>query len=68
MASRALLIQSSTSTIVNYTMQTILLPIHTLHLIEKANRGFWGDDSDISPEFHFIARNKICQLKDRGGL
>lgn len=40
MTSRALLIQSSSSTITNYVMQTALFPVHTLELIEKVNLHF----------------------------
>lgn len=44
MASRALLIQYSMSTVANYAMGTTLVPAHTLQLLKKANHRFqWGD-------------------------
>lgn len=68
MATRALLIQKWSSTISNYAMQTSLLPMHTLKLIEKENRRFlWGEKDGVS-RLHSIAWHHICQPKERGGL
>lgn len=44
------------------------MPVYTLQLIEKANRGFvWGDSEAIS-KMHTISRSKVCQTKNRGGF
>lgn len=68
MASQALLIQTSSFTVAKYAMQTILLPFHTLKLLEKAKKGFlWGDTNDCT-KIHTLAWKHICQPKENGGL
>lgn len=67
-ATRALFIQSTTFTFASYTKKTTLIPVHTLKLLEKVNRGFLWSDSPNSPMLHTIAWHKICQPKDRWGL
>lgn len=50
-------------------MQTTLLPFQTLQFLEKKkNQDFlWGDTASYS-KLHIVAWNKICLLKERGGL
>lgn len=68
MAIRAILIQSSTSTIANYANQTSLLPFHTLDLLEQVNKQFIWGELDGARELHTVAGYKVCKSKDRRGL
>lgn len=44
MATQTLLVQTPSSMIANYSMQTSLLPLHTLKIVEKLIWSFfWGD-------------------------
>lgn len=65
---RLVLIQSVTSTIPFYYMQTVKLPAGIIREIEKLNRDFlWGDTQD-KRQHHPISWKVICSPKDEGGL
>lgn len=67
MGSRALFMQSYTSTIANYTMQTVLLSFYTLNLLEKASISFLWSDIQNSTKLYSIAWARIRQPKDHRG-
>lgn len=68
LAARGVLIQSVTSSIPSYVMQTIQFPISLLDKLDKIDRRFfWGGD-EHHRRMHTIAWNNICRsngLKDR---
>ncbi|GLT95628.1 hypothetical protein SLE2022_132990 [Rubroshorea leprosula] len=68
LAGRRTLVQSVTSSIPAYTMQTRLLPKATCEAIDRLNRRFlWG--SDISPNKpHLVSRNDVSLPRAFGGL
>ncbi|GLT60499.1 hypothetical protein SLA2020_332630 [Shorea laevis] len=67
LAGRRILIQSVTSAIPSYTMQSILLPSSVCTDIDRMNRRFlWG--SDVSCKPHLVNWNVVCQSRDYGGL
>lgn len=55
MAAWVLLIQTSSSMILNYAMQTSLMPVHILKLVEKINQGFLWGDGEGSQKLHSVA-------------
>ncbi|GKU90588.1 hypothetical protein SLEP1_g4569 [Rubroshorea leprosula] len=65
---RRILIQSVTSSIPTYTMQTVLLPHSTCDAIDKMHRNFlWGTETGISRP-HLVSWEVVCRSKDQGGL
>ena len=68
MAGRVTLINSVSSTIPNYIMQTSLLPTKTCHAIDRIHRNFlWGNTPDHK-RFHAISWDIVSQPKVLGGL
>ncbi|GKV52575.1 hypothetical protein SLEP1_g59152 [Rubroshorea leprosula] len=68
LAGRKTLIQSVTSAIPCYTMQTVLLPKSTCEAIDKLNRQFlWGSDTE-SRKPHLVNWESVCMSKEEGGL
>lgn len=67
-AARLVLIQSVTSTIPSYVMQSCKLPMKTIQLLERANRRFFWGDTDQKLTMHSIAWPTVCQPKQHGGL
>ncbi|GKV47795.1 hypothetical protein SLEP1_g54657 [Rubroshorea leprosula] len=68
LAGRRILIQSVTSSIPAYTMQTVLLPHSTCDAIDKMNRNFlWGTKTGNSRP-HLVSWEVVCRSKDQGGL
>ncbi|GLT57721.1 hypothetical protein SLA2020_306730 [Shorea laevis] len=68
LAGRRILIQSVTSSIPAYTMQTVLLPHSTCNAINKMNRNFlWGTETGNSRP-HLVSWEVVCRSKDQGGL
>lgn len=66
-AARHILVQSVTSTIPLYAMQTSLLPMEITNQLELANRKFfWGDFGDTK-KLHTIAWRQVCKPKEAGG-
>lgn len=67
-AGRATLVQASSSTIPNYTMQTMHLPSSVCDRIDRLNRDFlWGDTPD-KRKIHLVNWHNVCKSKDKGGL
>ena len=68
MVGRRTLIQSVTSSMPVYTMQSVLLPMTTCEHIDRVNRNFlWGSDLD-KKKMHHVKWTTVCLRKDRGGL
>lgn len=62
----ATLVQSVSSTIPSYYMQTMLLPASVCE--RRINRNFlWGDTPE-KKKIHLVNRDKVCKSKDCGGL
>ncbi|GLT70676.1 hypothetical protein SLA2020_427380 [Shorea laevis] len=67
LAGRRVLVQSVTSAIPTYTMQSILLPDYVCTAIDRFNRNFlWG--SDVANKPHLVNWHSICLPRDQGGL
>lgn len=67
-AARRILIQSVSSAIPYYVMQTVRLPVNVVDEVERINRQFfWGDDSG-KRKMHTVAWENICLPKEQGGL
>ncbi|GKV24237.1 hypothetical protein SLEP1_g33872 [Rubroshorea leprosula] len=68
MAGRRTLVQSVTSSIPTYTMQTVLLPSSTCSAIDTLNRNFlWGSDVQANKP-HLVQWNDVCLPREYGGL
>ncbi|GLT30109.1 hypothetical protein SLA2020_049290 [Shorea laevis] len=68
MAGRRVMIQSVTSSIPTYTMQTVLLPSSTCAAIDTLNRKFlWGSDLQ-SNKPHLVSWTDVCSPREHGGL
>ncbi|KAI8573692.1 hypothetical protein RHMOL_Rhmol01G0297000 [Rhododendron molle] len=67
-AGRATLIQSVSSTIPSYTMQTMEIPISVCEKLDKINRNFLWGDSNKKKKIHLLSWSKVCKSKDSGGL
>ncbi|GKU95851.1 hypothetical protein SLEP1_g9158 [Rubroshorea leprosula] len=67
-ASRRILVQSVTSSIPTYSMQSVLLPKSTCDAIDSLNRKFlWGSDSN-SAKLHLVSWGDVCRPRGQGGL
>ncbi|GLT24834.1 hypothetical protein SLA2020_000030 [Shorea laevis] len=67
LAGRRILIQSVTSAIPTYTMQSILLPSSVCVDIDRMNRRFlWR--SDVASKPHLVNWSTVCLPRDYGGL
>ncbi|GKU87265.1 hypothetical protein SLEP1_g1695 [Rubroshorea leprosula] len=67
-ASRRILVQSVTSSIPTYSMQSVLLPKSTCDAIDSLNRKFlWGSDSN-SAKLHLVSWGDVCRPREQGGL
>lgn len=62
------LIQSVSSAIPNYAMQTAKLPVTTCNAIDKLNKGFLWGDSENKKKVHLARWDLVCQPKSLGGL
>lgn len=67
LAGRVTLVQSVTSAIPAYAMQTANLPISVCDEVEKANRRFIWGDTNSHKKVHLVAWDKIC-INKKGGL
>lgn len=68
LAGRATLVQSVTSSIPTYTMQTLKIPKKICSNIDKLNRNFlWGQKEDKN-RIHLVKWKKVCKPKKFGGL
>ncbi|GLT49358.1 hypothetical protein SLA2020_229210 [Shorea laevis] len=68
LAGRRTLVQSVTSSIPTYTMQTVLLPSATCSAIDSLNRKFlWGSDVQANRP-HLVHWNDVCLPRKYGGL
>ncbi|GLT80127.1 hypothetical protein SLA2020_515820 [Shorea laevis] len=68
LAGRRVLVQSITSSIPIYTMQTVLLPRKTCAAIDSLNRKFlWGSDQNAHKP-HLVNWNDVCLPRKQGGL
>ncbi|KAF7844636.1 putative RNA-directed DNA polymerase [Senna tora] len=68
LAGRVTLVQSVTSAIPSYVMQTVELPVTVCNEIEKANRKFiWGGNENRR-KVHLVGWDKLCNPKSSGGL
>lgn len=68
MAGRLTLIQSVTSSVPIYAMQTAKLPSSVCDSLDKLNRNFlWGDTND-KKKVHLLCWKKVCKPKCKGGL
>lgn len=67
-AGRALLIKSVLTAIPSYVMQTLRIPTAVIKEMEKIIRRFFWAEVDGTKHMHFLAWDRICQAKNRGGL
>ena len=68
MVGRAVLIQSSLSTVPAYVMQCAHLPERILSGIDRVNRNFLWGTSDASRRIHWVGWQKVTKAKKEGGL
>ena len=67
-AGRIVLVQSVTSSIPAYYMQSTALPSSTCSELDRLNRNFlWGSSSD-KRKMHMVGWNKVCRPRNEGGL
>ena len=67
-AGRAVLVQSSLSTIPNYVMQCTYLPAKVLDSIDWVNKNFLWGFTESSRKMHWIGWEKVTKSKEEGGL
>ena len=68
MVGRAVLIQSSLSTVPAYVMQCAHLPERILSGIDRVNRNFLWGTSNASRKIHWVGWQKVTKSKEEGGL
>lgn len=68
MAGRTLLVQSVTSAIPVYTMQTTGIPEAINQEIDRRNCRFVWGNKDNKNRKHLVAWDKVCKAKKEGGL
>lgn len=68
LSGRATLVQSVSSTIPSYSMQTMLLPVSVCDRLDRLSRDFlWGDTLE-KKKIHLVKWDKVCKSKECGGL
>ena len=67
-ASKAVLIQASTSTILAYIMQCMALPKKLLDNIDMVNRNFLCRSMNDAKKVHWVGWHKVTKPKEEGGL
>lgn len=68
MIGRATLIQSVTSALPSYAMQTMDVPISICKDMDRLNRNFLWGDSESSKKIHLVNWDIVCNNKKVGGL
>ncbi|XP_050258784.1 uncharacterized protein LOC126703748 [Quercus robur] len=68
LAGRAVLVQSSTSTIPSYAMQCSYLPDRILQGVDRVNRNFLWGSTDTVKKMHWVGWHKVTKPKSEGGL
>ena len=66
--SRLVLTQSVTSTIPNYYMQCVALPLKILQNVDKTSQNFLWGSLDCKRKLHVVGWKKIIKPKNEGGL
>ncbi|WCJ39636.1 RNA binding RNA-directed DNA polymerase [Euphorbia peplus] len=65
---RLMLIKSVTSSILTYSMQTVLLPSSICSKLDACNQNFlWGSEPNAR-KIHLVNWNEVCKPKNEGGL
>jgi ribonuclease HI len=67
-AGRMVLIQSVTSAIPSYYMQTNALPNSVCNKLDRLNRNFLWGSSEEKKKMHMVGWEKVCRTKSLGGL
>ena len=65
---RVVLIQASSSTILNYVMQYASLPNKILNGIDRVNRNFLWGTTDHAKKMHWVNWGEVTKPKEAGGL
>ncbi|KAF7815401.1 putative ribonuclease H protein At1g65750 family [Senna tora] len=68
LAGRVTMVQSVTSAILNYAMQTAVLPVSLCNVVDKLNRHFIWGCSSTHRKTHLVAWDNVCKPKSSGGL
>ena len=68
LASQAVLIQASSSTIPSYVMQGTYLPGRILDVLDRVNRNFLWGSSETKRKLHWVGWQKVTNSKEEGGL
>ena len=68
LASRAVLIQASSSTIPSYVMQCSYLPTRILEGMDQVNWNFLWGTSESTRKVHWVGWQKVTKPKKEGGL
>ncbi|XP_004306074.1 PREDICTED: putative ribonuclease H protein At1g65750-like [Fragaria vesca subsp. vesca] len=68
MAGRLTLIQSVSSAIPNYAMQTAKFPVSLCENLDKLNRNFLWGDTEIKKKVHLVNWDVVCQPKQLGDI
>lgn len=68
MAGRAVLIQSSSSPIPLYQMQTAKIPESVCHEIDKDHKIFLWGHTETNKKLHLVSWEAVCKPKSMGGL
>lgn len=63
LAGRATLVQSVTSTIPNYTMQTMEISVSVCDNLDRINRNFLRGDTDSTKKIHLVNWTTVCKSK-----
>ena len=65
---RMVLIQSVTSAIPAYYMQTTALPSSVCNKLDRLNRNFLWGSSEVKRKMYMVGWEKVCRAKSLGGL
>lgn len=68
MTGRVTLIQSVTTSIPSYSIQTTKIPKTICKAIDKSNRAFLWESTAHKRKVHLIKGDQVCQPKEKGGL
>ena len=68
LAGKAVLVQTSTSTIPAYTMQCSFLPDRILQGVDRVNRNFLWGSTDLVKKMHWVGWHKVTKPRSEGGL